>query len=219
MKRIIALLMIASLGTHGAHALGLSSSLPPFKGEVVQLKNGENFLDLNSDGLQGMIFKIEVPGCAASGDCSYSFVMARVANANGKAATDWEIVPPAPVNFPGNESFAHVFDGVALMDYPHMYEDYYTSVVYAREPRAGGFVLTLYIAKREIGQIAPVPRPVDFVKYELAAGSLGNPGVHWHLKPVAMARSVGRYTNAEQALICEVGLHPPGSTDSCERPQ
>jgi hypothetical protein len=181
----------------------------PFHGTVVTFKSRLATVDLGE--VRARIHLDYDDKCSAASGCTFVWIDVR---RTGSATDRWRRVSIDPFKFPRRMSF---WDGAepndTIMDYAHMYEDYNQSAVVTREERGQDAVLTVYVASREIGEIAPDPGPVDIVKFELMPPNIGGAShtrTSYHLAPVASMRSKATYNNAQLALFCEIGLEAPG---------
>lgn len=184
-----------------------AESLPPISrsvGSVVEIVDGAE-MDLDSHGLKGII-QLSMDECSPA-DCIFYVIKSKTINEKHEVV--WQDIKKDHMILPWKDSFQYDF---RFAEYPHFGEDYYQAVLFSREPHPDGFVLTVYVASREIGEIAPLPTPVHIIKFELHSESVAANSAapkQLHFVPVAMGRTKGVYGNAQVAIFCEVGLEPP----------
>jgi hypothetical protein len=181
-------------------------------GKVIPFTDGE-IIKMEKGNLEIMFQVKRNEECSAASYCDFISVKTRRAE-RLPTTIDWEIAPEEQVPFTGKDSVGFHF---GFTDYPHFFEDYYQTVVFVQEKNTRGLGLVAYVASREIGEIAPLPAPVYFVKYEMMSGT-GNGQEqlrhHFHFVPVGMMRSRGVYSNAQVALYCEIGIKPAHMKDN-----
>jgi hypothetical protein len=149
----------------------LSKAISRFSGEIISIKNNTT-IDIDRYGLQGKISVRYDENCSAASGCSSISLSVR-RNRQNTSASDWKAVPLEDFKFPWGKSFWYGLDGAkkAFLDYPHFGEDYYQAVVVVHEKQKGHSLIAVYVASREIGELAVEPAPVDFVKFEMEPAS------------------------------------------------
>ena len=212
---MIALASISCSDAAGAN--NIARHIPVFSGQVITAQDSME-QELRGYGLQGRISIQNDTGCSAASDCFFLSLEVRRLSATAQPEA-WNTVSVDDFRFPWKGSFWNDTTRIGnsksptqegFLDYPHFFEDYNQTAVFAREVGRNGSNLTVYVASREIGQIAPEPAPVDFVKFEFVVTPSSKGGaVRYHFVPIAMARSKGAYGSALVALDCEIGLEPP----------
>jgi hypothetical protein len=175
--------------------------VPRFAGEIIEVKNGANEVDLNGDSVPDAIYKFHGQNWNAH---SYDTYIAVIHNIDGEYKIDrWETVRIDTHGLPKRLIFGHD----TVTDKPHDGQDLIRVVLFARERgKDDETVVAMYIASRsDFRESLYDLVSVEVVRYELTPNDIVGMSA-WYFQPTHYSRSKALYCNAGLALVKEFGF-------------